>query len=166
MVDTAWTFKQAGSGGNLEPDEFRFDAVSIDDGYPDFTVGTTVELTAIMSETDDGKRTYQELVEYNEGMYDGVVEYGTDYQQAPYYKEYDAQKEKFYSLLFELYPYYINEDESIDNLSGWWVVLVDIEDISRYAGVDNRMKLSLFVVAPRDEGSRELISDRYEVNNA
>lgn len=152
MVDTTWTIT------NLA-DEITADGMTIDGGWPDFTVGSEVSFSLVFE--SQHASSYQTMREYGKYLFDDAVEYGTDYREVPYYKERinpDFRPSASVSFLFKLLP-----ADRIRNLKGWWIIVSDIEDATLYDGPWGRLNFTGFVLAPASEGDRSYIENQFEV---
>lgn len=126
------------------------------EGTPDFTVGREISLTLVFQGNNDA--TYNTLREYAEFLYDGSVEYGTDYRDVPYFKQYNHPQAPVQDFLWKVTP-----SEEISGFKGWWVVVTDIDDQSLFSSTPSTVSTTVVVVAPADEGDRAAIKSRYEV---
>lgn len=144
-----WTITE--SGGST----YTVDGVA-SGGWPDFTVGREISL-GLVFEGSANLSDYRSLREFGEFLFDGSTEFGTDYREEPYFKEYIHPQAGFSSYLWKMEP-----DASIESLEGWWLLLTEMDDVSLYEG--QRLDVTAFVVAPTSEGDRTLIEDRYEVD--
>lgn len=150
-MSSNWTITDA--RGN----SYTIDGVSIENGWPDFTVGRETELILFF---DEGNHTdeYTSVREFGEYLFSGAIQTGTDYREQPFFKEYIHPQTSITSYLWKLTP-----DASIQEVEPWWVVVTNVEDESLFSGPWERLTVSLFVVAPVSEGDRAIIKSRYEV---
>lgn len=146
-----WKIEQ----GDLE--EILVDGVSTENGFPDFTVGSEVQIDVVLSR--DGHTTdYETLREYGEFLSDVSHSVGTDYQQRPYYGERIHPDATFNSTLWLLEP-----GPGISEAEPWWVVIRGVDDNINIGGTGGTMTLTAFVIAPGSEAPRGIIENRYEV---
>ena len=152
VLDTSWTIELKNDS------DMTASAITIDDGWPDFTVGRQVGFSFLFDASTE--QSYNRLLEYGTYLYDGAVHYGTDYEERPYYREQiNPDFSAGSSYLFKITP-----TDRVRNLQGWWVLIEDIEDETLYQNGNARVNLSGFVIAPADEGDRAYIEAQYEVN--
>jgi len=150
---TTWTITDAGSN------TYTVDAVSVEDGWPDFQIGQNVSLELIF-DSGSHESDYKSLKEFGEFLFDGATQTGVDYRQVPYYREYKHAQapSNAQSYLWKLEP-----DSSIDYVDPYWVLLTDMTDNTLYSGAWEKLEVELFVIAPTSEGNRSTIQNEYEV---
>lgn len=125
-------------------------------GTPDFSVGNEIDVTFVFE--GNQQTTYETLREYAEFLYDGAVEFDTDYRDVPYFKQYLHPQAPLQTYLWKLTP-----NNPIDGFNGWWVVVTDINDDTLYQSNPRRVSTTMFILAPVTEGGRTLMRNRYEV---
>lgn len=136
---------------------YSVDGVTLDNGFPDFQVGQEIELTFIFEGLNHLTRYNTFVDTFGQPMVEGLVVTGQDFNTLPYYTITQKATNTSRSLLWELNP-----ADRIDGLENWWAVLKSFEDNTRMAGTLEQVTVTMYVLAPRSEGDRNYIENRYE----
>lgn len=147
---------------DAEGEEYLTDLMRLDDGFPQFRRGREITRTFLFTE-DRGTRNhyhaYRRLNEkFNSYLTEDTIKMAITYDGRPHYTQNINPRSPATSYLWEVRP-----NPSIEGVKDWWVVVTDVEEASRLVGGSEALTVTMYVLAPTDEGDRQYIRDNFEV---